>query len=58
MFGGIQGIIATDIQSRSSVMHNTIKKEKTDEAHEEDMDDDDEEHKNLMNTNLNNEEAG
>ena len=55
MFGGIQGIIATDIQSRQSVIHTTIKRDKgKNEVNKENSDTEEEE--KLMNSNLNNDE--
>ena len=52
MFGGIQGIIATDIQSRQSVLHTTIKRDKSkNEVNKENSDTEEEE--KLMNCNLN-----
>ena len=55
MFGGIQGIIATDIQSRQSVLHTTIKRDNCkNEVNEENSDTEEEE--KLMNCNLNKDE--
>ena len=35
MFGGIQGIMASDIQSRHSMIRGTIREKRTDEEEEE-----------------------
>ena len=43
MFGGIQGIMASDIQSRHSMIRGTIREKRTEEDTEE-------EHTSLMNS--------
>ena len=37
MFGGIQGIMASDIQSRHSMIRGTIREKRTDEDTEEEL---------------------
>ena len=37
MFGGIQGIMASDIQSRQSMIRGTIREKRTDEDTEEEL---------------------